>query len=169
MFLLSCSRATAAAALPAVVAGCVTAYGPQSIQPGASLGEVTVALGPPTGRHARPDGERLEFARGPFGKHTYMLDFDAQGRMVRWQQVLTEPRFDEIRAGMSGDEVRMALGRPAETRPLAYQQRMLWSYRYDGPFCTWFQVGIDGQGRVVDTGYGPDPMCEDFNFGDSGK
>jgi hypothetical protein len=159
----------ASTALPALLMGCATSYGPQAIAPGASLGEVTAALGPPTGRHAQSAGERIEYARGPFGKHTYMLDFDPQGRLLRWQQVLTEARFEEIRAGMNRDEVLMALGRPAETRPLALQQRTLWSYRYDGPFCTWFQVGIDRQGRVVDTGYGPDPLCEDFNFGDDGK
>ncbi|WP_280155183.1 hypothetical protein [Piscinibacter sp. XHJ-5] len=159
----------AAVALSALLAGCAASYGPQSLRPGTSLGEVTAALGPPTGRYARADGERVEYARGPFGKHTYMLDFDAQGRLLRWQQVLTESQFEAIRTGMSGDEVMVALGHPAETRPLAYQQRTLWSYRYDAPFCTWFQVGIDRQGRVVDTGYGPDPLCEDFNFGDSGK
>ena len=32
-----------------------------------------------------------------------------------------------------------------------------------------FQVGIDEQNRVVDTGYGPDPLCEDFEPGDGAK
>jgi hypothetical protein len=168
MFRPSSTRAWAAPALGLLAAGCGT-YGPPRLPHGASLAEATAALGRPSPRHALPDGERVEFARGPFGKHTYMLDFDRQGRLTGWQQVLTETRFDEIRAGMSRDEVLMALGHPADTRPLAYQQRTLWSYRYDSPFCTWFEVGIDRQGRVVDTGYGPDPMCEDFNLNDTGK
>lgn len=168
MFRPSRSRAWAALALGTIAAGC-SSYGPPRLPAGASLAEATAALGAPTGRYARTEGERVEYARGPFGKHTYMLDFDGQGRLTGWQQVLTELRFNEIRAGMSRDEVLMALGHPADTRPLAYQQRTLWSYRYDSPFCTWFQVGIDRQGRVVDTGYGPDPVCEDFNFNDTAK
>ncbi|HEV7913736.1 MAG TPA: hypothetical protein VGP22_08205 [Albitalea sp.] len=145
----------------AAVAGCATGYGPASLKTGATVAEATAAMGAPTGRYPHDGGERLEYARGPFGKHTYMLDFDPQGRLNGWQQVLTESRFDDIRAGMSRDEVLMALGHPSQARPLSYQQRDLWSYRYDAPFCKWFQVGIDRQGKVVDTGYGPDPMCDD--------
>jgi hypothetical protein len=143
------------------LAGCATHYGPQGLKTGESVDEVKASLGQPTGRYARDGGERVEYARGPFGKHTFMLDFDPQGHLTGWQQVLTEPRFNDIHAGMSRDEVLMALGHPAESRPLSFQRRTLWSYRYDGPFCKWFQVGIDERGQVVDTGYGPDPLCDD--------
>jgi hypothetical protein len=70
---------------------CATRYGPESLETGAPLNEVTAALGSPTGRHAHAGGERIEYAHGPYGLHTYMLDFDAQGRFMRWQQVLVEP------------------------------------------------------------------------------
>jgi hypothetical protein len=144
------------------LAGCA-GYGPQALKTGASMAEVTAALGQPTGRYAGPaGGERVEYARGPYGKHTYMLDFDAQGRLVSWQQVLTEPTFNALRAGATRDEVLFALGHPADTRPLPVQHRTLWSYRYDAPFCQWFQVGLDTRGKVVDTGYGPDPLCDDY-------
>jgi hypothetical protein len=118
-------------------------------------------MGAPTGRHAMPDGrERLEFARGPYGKHTWMLDFDSNGRLIGSTQVLTEARFDAIAIGMSRDEVLHAIGRPADVRTIGHQHQTVWAYRYDGPFCRWFQVGLDGGGRVVDTAYGPDPLCE---------
>jgi hypothetical protein len=65
-------------------------------------------------RYARAGGERIEYARGPFGKHTYMLDFDTQGRMITWQQVLTEPTFDALRVGTPRDQVLQTIGHPSE-------------------------------------------------------
>jgi hypothetical protein len=154
---------TAAALVLSALAGCAGTYGPQGLKTGASMAEVTAALGKPTGRYPGPTGgERVEYARGPYGKHTYMLDFDAQGRLASWQQVLTEPTFNAVRAGETRDEVLFALGHPADTRLLPVQHRTLWSYRYDATFCQWFQVGLDGRGKVVDTGYGPDPLCDDY-------
>jgi len=161
----SLSRGFCGALVLVALGGCATRYGPQSLPAGASLDQVTAELGPPTGRYARSGGERVEYARGPYGRHTYMLDFDAQGHLTTWQQVLTEPIFDDIRVGMTREQLLMALGHPSYSLPLAYQKRTLWSYRYETPFCKWFQVGLDRQDKVVDTGYGPDPMC-DINFSD---
>ena len=72
-----------------------------------------------------------------------------------------------IRTLKAREQVLQSLGHPSESRPLSWQRRTLWSYRYDAPFCTWFQVGLDERGRVVDTGYGPDPLCEDTQFNGS--
>ncbi|HUG21805.1 hypothetical protein [Piscinibacter sp.] len=160
---------TGLASLALIVLGGCAAYGPQGLKTGASIDEVVAALGEPTARYPQPGGQRIEYARGPYGKHTYMLDFDAQGRLTGWRQVLTEERFNAIRAGASREEVLVALGHPSEESRLGFQRRTLWSYRYETPFCKWFQVGIDAQDRVVDTGYGPDPMCEDFEPGDGAK
>ena len=146
--------------------GCAT-YGPPKLAPGASVADATTALGPPTGNYALPaGGKRLEFARGPFGKHTYMLDFDSQGRMLGWAQVLTEARFNAVRAGTPKDEVLLALGRPSEQSRIALQRQTVWSYRFEDHFCRWFQVGIDDAGRVTDTGYFPDPLCDPKDRGD---
>jgi hypothetical protein len=141
--------------------GCATSYGPQALKTGASVDEVKAMLGAPTGQYASDGGERIEYARGPYGKHTYMLDMDARGHLVRWQQVLSEDRFNALKVGASRDDVLRTLGHPSETSVLPRQRTTLWSYRYETPFCQWFQVGIDAGGKVVDTGYGPDPMCED--------
>ena len=155
----SVTLVAAAVALCATV-GCAT-YGPPRLAAGASVADATRALGPPTGEYPLPAGaKRLEFARGPFGKHTYMLDFDAQGRMLGWAQVLTEARFNAVRAGTSQAEVLLALGRPSERSRIALQRQTVWSYRFEDHFCRWFQVGIDEAGRVTDTGYYPDPLCE---------
>jgi len=145
------------------LAGCATSYGPQALRTGASLDEVIASLGAPTARYAQVSGERVEFARGPYGKHTFMLDFDAQGKLRSWEQVLTEAKFNTVRMGETRDEVLLALGHPAESKSLPVQGRTLWSYRYDAAFCKWFQVGLDSTtGKVVDTGYGPDPLCDEY-------
>jgi hypothetical protein len=158
-FFIRLGRLAGAGAV-ALLLGCAT-YGPPSLQPGASVEDANRALGKPTGEYALPaGGKRLEFARGPFGKHTYMLDFDAQGRMQRWEQVLTEARFNAVLAGMPNDEVLLALGHPSEQSTLSWQRQTVWSYRFETLFCRWFQIGIDVNGRVADTGYAPDPLCE---------
>ena len=94
-----------------------------------------------------------------------MLDFNAAGALTRSEQVHTEGRFNQILAGMSRDDVLLRLGRPSETSVLSFQKQTVWSYRFEGPFCVWFQVGLGADGRVVDTGYLPDPVCEPQGFG----
>lgn len=142
-------------------------YGPAGLAPRATLDEAVKTMGPTTGTYALADsGRRLEFARGPMGKHTFMVDFDAQGRLIGWAQVLTEARFNALRAGTPRDELLMTLGRPSETSVVGLQRQAVWSYRYDAMFCQWFQVSFDAQGRVVDSGYGPDPICEPQHLSD---
>lgn len=158
---MAATRSMLLAALAGLAGGCAF-FNPASLPAGTPVGEVTKSLGTPTGEYPTPaGGKRLEFARGPYGKHTWMLDFDASGALARSSQVLTEANFNTIRSGMSRDEVLFAIGRPSETSQLALQRQTVWSYRYDGPFCQWFQLGVDARGRVTDSGYYPDPLCED--------
>jgi hypothetical protein len=157
-----------AIAATAMLSACAGTYGPAAFSQGSGLADVTRSMGAPTGQYSLPSAgaaKRLEFARGPYGKHTYMLDFDRNDRLVAWQQVLDEAHFNGVHSGMTRDEVLMNIGRPSEQSSLPVQARTLWSYRYDSPFCQWFQVSVDTSGKVVDTGYGPDPMCTDKEFG----
>jgi hypothetical protein len=135
-------------------------YAPRDVQIGDSADAVSKSMGVPTARYTLPQGgTRLEFARGPMGKHTYMIDLDAQGRVAAWHQVLTEPNFGLVREGWSQDELLMNLGSPSDRRSGGRQGGEVWSYRYDAVFCQWFQVSVKG-GRVSDTSYGPDPLCD---------
>jgi len=153
-------------ALAALPAACTT-YGPQGYPPGTRAETVMQGMGPPTGEYPLPGGgRRLEYARGPFARHTYMLDFDAGGQLLRFEQVLTEARFNAIKAGMSAQQVREQIGRPSTTWPIPRQHQLVWSYRYESPFCQWFMVGMGPGDQVVDTAYGPDPVCDDDNFFD---
>ena len=123
-------------------------------------------LGQPTGRYELPQGgARLEFARGPYGKHTYMVDLDSAGNVIGWQQVLNENNFNTVVNGMSRDEVLFKLGRPSERRGGGRQGGEVWSYRYDAVFCQWFAISmIDG--KVRDPAYLPDPLCDNDNDND---
>ena len=89
-----------------------------------------------------------------------MFDFDAQGGFTQATQVLTEARFNRILKGMTRDELLTTLGHPSEASVIGLQRQTVWSYRFVGPFCQWFQVGINDAGRVADTGYYPDPSCD---------
>jgi hypothetical protein len=118
-------------------------------------------MGKPTGESPLPDdGRRLEFARGPAGKHTYMLDFNAQGNLVHWEQVLNDAHFSKIQPGMDVKELLAQLGHPAEYINIGWQKQVAWSYRFDSPMCLWFQVGVGRDNKVVDTAYGQDPICD---------
>jgi hypothetical protein len=93
-----------------------------------------------------------------------MFDFDASGRLVSTDQVRDEAHFNAIRAGMTEAEVLARIGQPATTWPIQWQRQTVWSYRYDTPFCQWFMVGVGKDGRVADTAYGPDPLCDRENI-----
>lgn len=158
-------------AVVAMLSACA-GYGPGALPPGATIDDTVARMGQPTGRYTLARGEqRLEFARGPMGRHTYMLDFDAGGRLLRSQQVLTEKNFLELMIGMDQQEVLQRVGHPGEVRFLTRQQHRLWSYRYDTPFCILYQVSIDNAGKVAELGHNSDPMCDSddrisgFGFG----
>jgi hypothetical protein len=148
-----------AAVLAGLVSAC-TSYGTGSLRGGETAGEVLKDMGPPTGRYPLPGGgSRLEFARGPFGKHTFMVDLDADGHVRHWDQVLREDLFNQVVPGMTSEELRFRFGRPSHVNGI-WRGATVWSWRYESPFCQWFQVTVEPDGHVRDAGYGPDPLCE---------
>ncbi len=137
-----------------------TTYGPGNLAVGQNTDQVARSLGTPTARYAMDQGaSRLEFARGPFGKHTFMVDVDAAGRVTQWQQVLTEATFDSVKPGISAQALLQTLGTPSHRRGGGRQGGEVWSYRYQAIFCQWFQVSVV-DAKVRDASYGPDPMCD---------
>jgi len=155
-----------AAAAAALLSGCAT---PGTLAPGTTLDTARHGPQAPTGEYALPNGgRRLEFARGAFGKETWMLDFGADGTLVSSQQVLTEQNFANITPGMSADEVRLRLGRPAQVFGAGWQEHIqVWNYRFAGGDCVWFQVSIrDADRKVREAGIGQDPACDGPNSRD---
>ncbi len=153
------TRASSAASV--ILLSACAGYSPGDLRPGQSESELRARMGEPTSRYARPDGgARVEFARGPMGKHTYMVEVDAGGRVRGWQQVLTEANFESIAIAAPQAEVRQQLGRPSETRVGWRGVGEVWSYRYESLFCRWFQVWLV-EGRVREASYASDPQCEE--------
>jgi hypothetical protein len=136
-------------------------YGPGNLQPGTPITDVITRMGPPTGEYPGPNGtRRVEFARGPMGKHTYMIDVNPQGQVIKWDQVLTENNFLALPNGISEQELLYRLGHPAEVLNLPRRNEQVWSYRYDVAYCQWFQVNIDQPTKkVTASGYGLDWRC----------
>jgi hypothetical protein len=140
--------------------GACAGYGPPPNVVGLPLAEVEQVMGPSTGRHALPDGGvRAEFARGPMGRHTWMLDLDSNGRVLRSQQVLTESVFAGIRDGDSLASVRQRLGKPSEVRPGGWQGGEVWNWRYDTNDCLWFELAAQN-GAARHPAIVTDPRCD---------
>jgi len=136
-------------------------YGPVGVQPGQTEADVVKVMGPPTGRYTMPGGtQRLEFARGPYGRHTYMVDLDGQGRVAQVDQVLGPRYFDSVIPGKTtSDDVLRTIGRPSE-RAGAMRNGQIWSWRYANNDCLWWQAQFDSQGVLVQAGYGPERGCD---------
>lgn len=138
-------------------------YAPPDPLSGISREALLARMGQPDLQRPTDTGTRLEFPRGPFGKHTWFVYLDAQGRAIRSEQVLTEDNFNRVHPGMAQDELRRLLGRPGEVQGLARSRGEVWSYRYENPFCNWFQVELSLQGEVRSAGRGPAPECDSRN------
>ena len=133
---------------------------PGRLPPGTSIDAVRHGgLFGPSDEFVLPGGgSRLEFAQG---KTTWMLDFDATGRLTTSQQVLTEANLRNVALGSTEAEVRQRYGRAATTYPIGYQHRHVWTYRFDDADCVWYQILFDdATGRVVESSPGPDPACD---------
>jgi len=152
------------AVLALLVAGCATLAPPQ---PGTQRAAVLQQWGAPTARYALPDGgERLEYASGPWGRTTWMVDLGRDGRVRGARQVLGEAHFADFAArvaGMTPQQVLLELGRPAEAREVGWQGGALWSWRYPTNDCLWFQVSFDRERRATSAGYGIDWSCDPPN------
>lgn len=157
----SSMKAATLIAAAALLAGCATP-GLRSLQAGLPEAEVTQRWGQPTARYTLPSGTRLEYATGPAGLETWMVDLDSAGKTVAWRQVLEERNLRAVQAslpGMTREQVLSTLGRPSHTRP-ARMGGDVWSWRHESAFCLWFQASFNTSGRVMDASFAPDPQCD---------
>ncbi len=137
------------AALAALLAACAS---PSRIAPGTPAAEVLRTLGAPTGRYPMPDGgERLQYSMQPAGQSVYNVDLDAQGQVLRVEQVLDEAWFGQrIRPGVwTQAEVLREYGRPARITGVHNFVGDVWVWRYlDGPTWRLLFIDIDRAGVV---------------------
>lgn len=145
----------------ALLAACASSSTPQGLPLGSTEAQVIARMGPPTGRYALPGGgTRLEFARGPQGRETYMVDFDAAGGSTAWDQVMTPQSFMSLEYGMTREDVLMRIGHPGSTRHFPRQALTVWNYRYPTNECLWYQVSIGDDGKFLGAANTIDPECD---------
>lgn len=98
---------------------------------GALRAEVVARLGPPTASFPLPSGERLLYSELPAGFAAYNLDFDASGRLVRNEQVLTQARFENLPVGIwTTADVQRTFGAPLRVERVARFEGDIWTYRF---------------------------------------
>ena len=98
--------------------------------PGAVQSEVIARLGQPTAIFALPAGQRLLYSELPAGFAAYNLDFDATGRLVRNEQVLTQTRFENIPTGVwTLADVQRTFGPPLLVERVSRFDGDIWTYR----------------------------------------
>jgi hypothetical protein len=164
MKLIACRTASIVAWIAAWLAtGCLAACGLAQPAQGTSLAEVLRSKGPPTGRYGLPGGgARLEYASGPYGRTTWMIDVDTESRVIGAQQALSEPHFAELQShpGWMRQSLLLEIGRPGERHGGGLAGGEVWSWRYPTNDCLWFQASVADDGRVSGLGYGIDPRCD---------
>jgi len=144
--------------LPLLLGACA----PLLPAPQTAEADVLKAWGLPTARYALPaGGQRLEYATGPWGRHTWMIDISAAGRTSGARQVLSDTAFIAIqqRQGLRADEVLLELGSPGQRRG-ARGGGQTWAWRYPTHDCLWFQLSVGADGLVLGGAFLPDPTCD---------
>ncbi len=157
-------RCTATFALP-TLALLLGACAPLPPAPQTAEADVLKAWGQPTARRALPGGGmRLEYATGPWGRETWMIDINPQGRSSAARQVLSDTAFIALqqRTGLTADDVLLELGAPGERRP-ARGGGQTWTWRYPTNDCLWFQLSVGADGLVLGGAFLPDPTCDGPN------
>jgi hypothetical protein len=132
-----------------------------------SLGDpeptVLAKMGKPTAVYPDPNGKELEYATGPMGQFTFMAHIGPDGRLVAYEQVLTNEKFAAIKVDhATKQDVLRTIGRPAETSYIALRDYEVWSYRYkeSGVWNSMMHVHFDRAGVVRMMQNGPDPMYD---------
>lgn len=118
-------------ALLCLVAACTTLG---TVQPGKSTqAEVRLHLGMPTDIRFQPNGDEVwEYAKGPYGRYTYVVTFRKDGIVQAAQQVLTDETVAQIQPGVSAKpQVRALLGKPTDVEFLPSGE--VWDYNIEEP------------------------------------
>jgi len=125
------------------------------LKPGVSTAaDVRRALGQPAFEWKNLDGSYTwEFARGPEGTVTYMVDMGADDVLKAIRQVLSEEYFSRIQPGMTPEEVRRLIGRPGQKTSFPNLREEVSSWTYEaGPGDPWyFNVHFNAEGTVKRT------------------
>jgi hypothetical protein len=133
--------------------------------PGAPLAEVTARLGKPDAVYPEPDGgQMLEYRGQPMGQFQHMARIAPDGRLLSYEQVLTDENFAKIEPNRwTKDEVLRHFGRPAEVVRSRLDEGEIWSYRYKekGVWDSLMNVDFNERGVVLRVFRSADPVLDD--------
>ena len=150
--------------LAAVLLGACDGHRIQALEEGVSTeADVRRQFGEPERIWPGPAGSRIfEYNRQPSGQRNYMIGIGPDGMMASLRQVLTAENFARIVPGLTADEVRQRLGRPARVTPYALKNEITWDWRYFQPpnHAMVFSVTFGPDSRVLRTGSMVDPESE---------
>ena len=142
------SRLAAAPLLALALAACAV---PEWQKPGTPLADIERTMGRPTlAEPLESGGQRLVYSRQPAGQQVYHMDFDAQHKLTRVEQVLDTNHFFALRNGVdTRDDVYRMFGPPAKVEGVYSFKGDIWTYRFmDNTFARRAHVHIDPQGVV---------------------
>lgn len=127
------------------------------IRPGVTTrGEVQEHMGSPGIEWRNEDGTLVwEYSMQPEGTTCYQLTIDAMGVVQRVEQVLTEANMARIVPGMSAEQVRRLIGKPARKQYFSLKKETAWDWfigRNAALERRYFNVFFDPTGAVVRTG-----------------
>ena len=139
--------------LALLLGGCAAFSDPSWVKLGTSADEVLKQLGRPSARYpATADaGERLQYSYQPSGQRVFNIDLDADGKVARVEQVLSESLFGQrIQTNVwTRAEVLREYGRPARTMGVHNFDGDIWLWRYiDGTTWRLLFIDIDRSGVV---------------------
>ncbi|WP_313951160.1 outer membrane protein assembly factor BamE [Accumulibacter sp.] len=125
------------------------------LKPGSSSAdEVQKLMGQPTLEWVDADGTRVwEYPRMPEGIVNYMLVIGPDNVLREVRQVLTDENFAKVTPGMTTDEVRYLLGRPAHEVYFSLKQEKVWDWKtkVESGMTWYFNVHFNNDGVVTRT------------------
>lgn len=96
--------------------------------------DVRKAFGEPETIWPEADGSRtFEYPRQPMGHRNYMITIGSDGVMTALRQVLTPHVFEQIQPGMTQEQVRRMLGKPAKRMTYQLKQETDWDWNWIDP------------------------------------
>ena len=151
-------------AVVAAAVGLLTACDParvEKLEEGvATEANVRQQFGDPVTVTVLPDGQRvLDYPRQPEGWTNYRITIGADGKMSALRQLLNADNFARVKPGMTQDQVRELLGKPAKTVPweLKNEVEQAWRFRPDANRSQLFSVYYDRAGNVLRSEVTEDP------------
>jgi len=128
----------------------------------ATEADVVERFGQPENVWDSPEGRVFEYNRQPQGQKNYMITIGADGKMAALRQVLTPRNFAKVQPGMSREDLRKLLGKPAKVTPFALKNETEWDWRWqdEGGTPMVFTAVLNADQSVVRSGSVLDPATQ---------